>query len=53
MFDLSEENIARLLIQDAQQLADRAKGALDGLDLHAELAYLSKHHRCCARQRLA
>ena len=33
MFDLSEENIARLLIRDAQQLADRAKGALDGLDL--------------------
>ena len=33
MFDLSEENIARLLTRDAQQLADRAKGALGGLDL--------------------
>lgn len=26
MFDVSEEDIAKLLIRDAQQLADRAKG---------------------------
>ncbi len=26
MYDLSEESVARLLIRDAQQLADRAKG---------------------------
>lgn len=25
MYDLSEESVARLLIRDAQQLADRAK----------------------------
>ncbi len=26
MFDLSEENVARLLMRDAQQLAGRARG---------------------------
>ncbi|DBA72695.1 TPA: hypothetical protein ACH3X2_010231 [Trebouxia sp. C0005] len=36
MYDLSEESVARLLIRDAQQLADRAKGHTKGEEAHVQ-----------------
>ncbi|DBB09961.1 TPA: hypothetical protein ACH3X3_001558 [Trebouxia sp. C0006] len=36
MYDLSEESVARLLIRDAQQLADRAKGHTKGKEAHVQ-----------------
>lgn len=53
MFDVSEEDIAKLLIRDAQQLADRAKGMHACAFVYAVVLadWPGQASRVCARQR--